>query len=127
MDILRAMLEEPELSYLRDFEFQKMGEGRYFERNREIHNRESEFFVVLGPNSESPIHNHKGGNFSETHILRYGSGKFFIYDSKGIVMEEMVLRYDEKHPIFSTPEYSPNHKFVAGPWGCVLHAFEVYL
>ena len=84
----------------------------------------TQFFVVLEPNVESPVHNHKGQNMEETHLLLYGSGKFIVYDENNKPKREIVCEKGKLHEIFSTVTETPNHKYVAGPEGSIAMAFE---
>jgi hypothetical protein len=56
--------------------------------------------------------------------LLYGSGEFIVFDKEGKVEEAPELCKGEFHRIFSTNSATPNHKYVAGPDGSILLAFE---
>jgi len=84
------------------------------------------FYVVLLPGVESPIHNHAGENMDETHMLLHGSGRFYVYNQEGEMEQKINLRKGRFHGVFSTREFTPNHKYVAGPEGSVTLALERY-
>jgi hypothetical protein len=126
-NILEEMIEKSGLHFLRNAEFTEMTKGRYFQKEkRDIGSAFKQFYVILGANIESPVHNHKGADMLETHLLLYGSGKLVIYDKEGEVQEELELCRGEFHRIFSTKSETPNHKYVAGPDGSILLAFEMH-
>jgi len=124
MGLLESLIEKSGHLYLKKLEFNELTPGRFFsKRVIDFGNGWKHFFVVLGPNVESPIHNHSGQNMAETHYLIYGSGKFIVYgDNKPKL--EIVLQKGRLHEIFSTPHFTPNHKYVAGPEGSITMAFE---
>ncbi|MCC6447446.1 MAG: hypothetical protein IT215_02020 [Chitinophagaceae bacterium] len=127
MNLLNKIIEDSKLNFLNNIEFIEKTPGRYFQKNKTlISDNEYQFYVVLGPNVESPIHNHVGQNMEETHKLLYGSGKFIIYRDNGKT-EQLELKLNEFHPIFSDMQNTPDHKYIAGPKGSVTLALEKYL
>ena len=122
MSILTEIIEESKLDFLKNIEFEEKTPGRYFQKEKiNLGNGYKQFYVVLGPNIESPIHNHKGENMVETHLLLYGSGKFIIYEDS---LRELKLKLGDFHEIFSTESTCPDHKYIAGSKGSVCLALE---
>ena len=115
-DIINRFGRGEELS---ENDFEEITPGRWFEKKRRVQEGVYEFFVVLGPNKESPVHNHKGEDMAETHQLREGSGKFEIYDKNGEITEVLELVQGVFHKIFSTADTTPDHKYIAGPMGSI--------
>lgn len=125
MDELKDIIERSRIGFLTRVEFEKVSEGRYFQKEKIIMGSGfDQFYVILLPNAESPIHNHTEDRIEETHLLLYGSGKFEIYDDKGDVIRELELKRGEFHEVFSNRERHPNHKFIAGPEGSICLALE---
>lgn len=120
------IIESSGLYFLKDIGFEERTENRFFQKYPLILNNEARFLVILGPSVESPVHNHAKENMTETHLLFYGSGRFEIYDDKGEVKRKVKLQRGRFHEPFSTPEHSPQHKYVAGPEGSICLALEVY-
>jgi hypothetical protein len=122
---LEEFIKKSGLLFLLEIEFSEKTEGRFFQKQKkELKDGGKCFYVVLLPNVESPVHNHAGQNMSETHQLLFGSGKFVVYDADG--KREIELERNIPHPVFSTPEHSPDHKYVAGPEGSIVLALEQY-
>jgi len=125
MNQLELLIAESGLDFLKEIEFIEKSPGRYFQKEKiGLENGMRQFYVILAPNAQSPIHNHIGENMDETHILIHGSGKFLIYDNEGNIKKELELKKGEFHPIFSTPSESPNHRYIAGPKGSITLALE---
>jgi len=124
MTVLEEMIESSEMVFLRGLKFEEVSPGRHFSQKIDLGNGWTQFYVVLGPNAESPVHNHAGENMEETHVLQYGAGSFFIYDGTGEISRVIILKKGEPHEIFSTPSETPNHKYVAGPKGSITIALE---
>jgi len=124
---VQGMIKKSGLDFLKDVEFERVTKGRFFEKEKtDMGNGLRQFFVILGPHIESPIHHHRGQGVAETHLLLYGSGTFIIYDKKGHVEREMKLERGIFHRIFSNAAFSPDHKYVAGPDGSIVLALEKY-
>lgn len=122
MNILTEMIRKSGLNFLKSIEFEERSPGRFFQKEKiDLENGMKQFYVILGPNIESPIHNHKGEEMDETHLLLYGSGKFIIY---GDNERELELEIGKFHPIFSTQTSTPNHKYIAGSEGSICLALE---
>ncbi|MEE9525437.1 MAG: hypothetical protein V3V78_02405 [Candidatus Woesearchaeota archaeon] len=122
MDMLIEMIAKSRLDFLKDIEFEEITSGRFFQKDKiDLGNGLKQFYVILGPNVESPIHNHKGENMDEKHLLLYGSGKFIIYEANE---KELELEKGVFHPIFSTQTYSPDHKYIAGKEGSICLVLE---
>lgn len=121
-NMITQLIKKSGLTFLENLEFEEKNKGRFFQKDKiDLGNRLKYFYVILGPNVESPIHNHKGENVDETHLLLYGSGKFVIYDD---TERELKLEIGKFHPIFSTINSFPNHKYVAGSEGSIVLALE---
>ena len=124
MTQLFNIISRSKLGFLKKIEFTEITPGRFFQKTKiDLGNGWKQFFVILGPNIESPMHNHENQNMEETHMLLYGSGKFVIYD-KDSKQKELILSPGEFHEIFSTFNNSPNHKYIAGPKGSVTLTLE---
>ncbi len=124
MNILKKILSKAHLDFLQKIAFTEITPGRFFQKEKiDLGNGYKQFFVVLGPNVESPVHNHKGQNMEETHLLFYGSGKFIVY---GEEIEEVNLEMSKFHKIFNTKDKTPDHKYIAGPQGSITLALEKY-
>lgn len=116
MDMLETMLIEAGITFLGPSDFEERTPGRYFQkRQTDLGYGFRQFYVVLGPGVESPIHDHVGERLTETHLLLYGGGTFLLYDEDGKESGVMVLERGRFHPIFSTPDTTPRHKYVADP------------
>jgi hypothetical protein len=127
MSVLSKMIEQSGLNFLNNIEFEEKSPGRFFQRKKiELGSGIKQFYVILGPYAESPVHNHSGENMDETHLLLCGSGKFIIYNEHGEIAEEMKLELGKFHKKFSTAISSPNHKYIAGPEGSICLASEKY-
>ncbi len=123
--MLEGFVNNLKLDFLQNIEFIEVTPGRFFQKEKiDLGNGYKQFFVVLGPNIESPIHNHKGQKMEETHLLLYGSGKFLIYRGGGI--EEIILEKGKFHKIFSDQANCPDHKYIAGKEGSITLALEKY-
>jgi len=119
------IIQKSGLNFLKNIEFEEITKGRYFQKEKiNLGNSLKQFYVILAPNIESPIHTHKGQNIEETHLLLYGSGKFIIYDLHNNPEHEIVLFKGQFHKIFSAPEFTPLHKYVAGSEGSITLALE---
>jgi hypothetical protein len=124
---LESIIEKSGLDFLRRIEFEQVTPGRYFQKEKtDIGNGCKMFFVVLGPNVESPVHNHAGQNMEETHLLLYGSGKFILYVDKNRPLKKFVLEEGKFHKPFSTKSETPDHQYVAGSRGSITLAIESY-
>jgi len=122
---VKEIIAKPELSFLNGIEFEEKTPGRFFQKEKvDMGNGFKQFIVILGPNIESPIHNHTGQNMAETHLLLYGEGKFIIYNEDGSVNGVLNLKQGEFHETFSDEKVSPNHKYIAGPKGSITLALE---
>ena len=122
MDMIAEMIRKSGLDFLKNIEFEEMGKGRFFQKEKIYLGKGlRQFYVILGPNVESPIHNHQGENMDEIHLLLYGSGKFVIY---GDIERVIELEIGKFHPIFSTQTSTPNHKYIAGSDGSICLALE---
>lgn len=121
--MIEDIIKKSKLDFLNEIKFVEKTPGRFFqEQKTDIGNGWYQFYVILGPNIESPIHNHNGQNMEETHMLLWGSGKFIIYSPQKET--ELILRKNEFHKIFSTKNITPDHKYVAGQEGSVTLALE---
>jgi hypothetical protein len=104
------------LKFLEDVAFDERTPGRYFQREKtDVGHGFRQFYVILAPGVESPVHDHVGDTMTETHLLLYGGGKFILYDEEGGETETVPLEIGTFHPIFSTQEETPKHKYVADP------------
>ena len=120
--IIDKIIKKSGLLFLKNIEFEEKTLGRYFQKNKiDIGNGLKYFYVLLGPNTESPVHNHKNEDMEETHLLLFGSGKFIIY---GEEEKEINLELGKFHRVFSTFDNAPNHKYIAGPEGSITLALE---
>ena len=127
MSLAEELIKKSGLSFLKGIDFEEQTPGRFFQKEKlNLGQGFRQFYVILGPNIESPIHNHAGQNMSETHMLLYGEGKFIIYDDKGRENQQLVLDKGKFHQIFSTTTKSPDHKYIAGPEGSITLALEKY-
>lgn len=127
MSVLEEMIAESGLEFLSRIDFEEPTPGRFFQKRKvNIGNGLVQFYVVLGPNIESPVHNHAGQNMTETHLLLHGSGEFVIYDQQGEPEREVELVRGIFHEKFSTATQTPDHKYIAGPQGSICLASEEY-
>ncbi|NTV40743.1 MAG: hypothetical protein HGA61_00510 [Candidatus Moranbacteria bacterium] len=114
MNTLKEILEKSRLSFLDADDFEERTPGRFFQKKKiQISERIQQFYVVLAPGIESPVHDHKGECLTEMHLLLYGGGKFEIFDDSGNIVRTVELEIGTFHPIFSTPTQTPKHKYVA--------------
>lgn len=122
MHLIKKIIKKSGLDFLEEVDFEEKSKGRFFQKEKTEMGNLKFFYVILGPNVESPVHNHKGENMEEAHLLLYGSGKFIIYPEE----KELKLKKGKFHPIFSSKDHTPDHKYVAGPEGSVCLALEIH-
>ena len=110
------------LDFLRDINFVEKSEGRFFQKRKEdLGEGLKQFYVILLPRVESPVHDHKNENMMETHLLLYGSGRFVVYGGNERILK---LKKGKFHPVFTTPNFSPRHKYIAGQKGSICLVLE---
>jgi len=123
MTLLDDMVRKSGLLFLEGIRFDEVSKGRFFSPMEDLGNGWRQFYVVLEPSVEGPIHNHAGQRMEETHLLLYGSGKFIVYDCD-VPKREIVLVLGRFHEVFSTATQTPDHKYVAGADGSITLALE---
>ena len=122
---IKEIIAKSRIDFLNSLYFEEKTPGRFFQKEKvDLGEGFKKFIVILGPNMESPIHDHIGQRMTETHLLLYGEGKFIIYNKDGSINREVHLKKDQFHEIFSTSENSPKHKYVAGHEGSITLALE---
>lgn len=128
MSMLNEMIRKSGLRYLDGLTFEERSPGRYFQREKtDLGHGFRQMYVILAPGVESPIHDHRGEGMTETHLLLYGGGTFIMYDDEGNETGTVLLEIGTFHPVFSTPETTPRHKYVADPYqGSITLALENY-
>ena len=59
MGLVSDMITESGLDFLNTVAFEQITKGRFFQREKiDLGHGRKQFYVILGPNIESPIHDH---------------------------------------------------------------------
>lgn len=126
--MLTEMIRKSGLRYLDGLTFEERTPGRYFQREKtDLGHGYRQMYVILAPGAESPIHDHRGEGMTETHLLLYGGGTFILYDEEGNETGAVPLGIGTFHPVFSAPDVTPRHKYVADlDYGSITLALECY-